>query len=438
MNVEPAADRRDGVRWRQALVVVVLAAMGLTALLAVVVPAGQPYDEPSHWATVRFYADEMRLPELGEPGVTYEAQMGPTFYVVAAGVVRATGGGQAGFTLVRVLGVLGVGAVVLLSHRLARLLVPDRRGVALVSAAVLGLNPTVVLFSASVQNDTAVLVAVLAGAVLAVPLLLDPPPLREGWWRWALAGLVLGVGVLAKFHAVTLLPALVVGAALVAAPVRRRALRGAAVAVGAALVACGWWFVRNLALYGDPTSVNAVPRTGVQFGRQPVAGIGDALGWVRSIVSTIWLPTEYHRNAYQAPLVLRALAVLLAGTVLVLVALALWRRPWRRTSTDRPPGSAGRYRRGAVGFAACWGALGTLVFVAFSAGVSTSLSPRALYVAAPPLVIGGVAAGAAVLPRRWAPVMASVVVGSAVVVLLWLAVRSAAIPPQVYWIDLQG
>ena len=41
--------------------------------------------------------------------------------------------------------------------------------------------------------------------------------------------------------------------------------------LGGTLAVCGWWFVRNVVLYGDPTAASAVARTGVSFDRYRLA-----------------------------------------------------------------------------------------------------------------------------------------------------------------------
>src|ERR1700733_12491363 len=89
-----------------------------------VVSPGLPYDEPSHWSTVLFYADHWSLPVLGHPGVTYEAQMGPVAYALDAGLVRllrAAGVSlETSFHLVRLLGALELALAVLVVGKLVR------------------------------------------------------------------------------------------------------------------------------------------------------------------------------------------------------------------------------------------------------------------------------------------------------------------------------
>src|SRR5580704_6713329 len=92
-----------------------------------VVSPGLPYDEPSHWSTVLFYADHWSLPVLGHPGVTYEAQMGPVAYVVDAIVVRSARtvglSVDTAFRLVRLLGVVELAGAVLLVAALTKRLI---------------------------------------------------------------------------------------------------------------------------------------------------------------------------------------------------------------------------------------------------------------------------------------------------------------------------
>jgi hypothetical protein len=82
------------------------------------------------------------------------------------------------------------------------------------------------------------------------------------------AGAVVGLAILAKLTAVALIPGVALVVLFRAFQVgegetkwRDRLLRGARMAAGAAgagLVVCGWWLVRNLIVYGDPTGTAAI------------------------------------------------------------------------------------------------------------------------------------------------------------------------------------
>src|SRR5205085_8650803 len=85
--------------------------------------------------------------------------------------------------------------------------------------------------------------------------------LRRGFTsrRAVLLGIVLGLGALMKITAIFLLPAAVfaVGAWGMRArvPVRKIGLL-IGLMLAAAALSGGWWYVRNLVLYGEPTAVN--------------------------------------------------------------------------------------------------------------------------------------------------------------------------------------
>ena len=98
----------DQTTWRRYLLGLALLTCLVGTIYAFVTPAGLPYDEPSHWATVQYYVDHGRMPVLGDAGVSYEAQMGPVAYVADAVIVRiadALGlGAETAFRLVRLFG----------------------------------------------------------------------------------------------------------------------------------------------------------------------------------------------------------------------------------------------------------------------------------------------------------------------------------------------
>jgi hypothetical protein len=75
MAAIPVARPSVFVRSFPFLLAVLSLALGIA--YAWIVRPGLPYDEPSDWSTVLYYADHRQMPVLGDPGVTYEAQMGP-------------------------------------------------------------------------------------------------------------------------------------------------------------------------------------------------------------------------------------------------------------------------------------------------------------------------------------------------------------------------
>jgi hypothetical protein len=71
------------------LPVAFLVILGLSAILGIafvaVVTPGIPYDEPSHWLNVLYYANHHWIPTIGDPSVSYEAQQ---YAIRIVGAVR--------------------------------------------------------------------------------------------------------------------------------------------------------------------------------------------------------------------------------------------------------------------------------------------------------------------------------------------------------------
>ncbi|WP_426323429.1 hypothetical protein [Microbacterium sp. E-13] len=301
---------------------VVAGALALTA--ALLVPAGLPYDEPAHWANVLSYAEHLRPPVLGEPGVTYQGQQTPLYYVVAAAAVRLFGETDAAFLAIRLLGVVGAVALTLLTGAILQRSVPDRPLVIVVGAAYIALNPMFAVIAGSVQNDTWTLVWAFALLWSALPLM-DTARTPSRPWAW---GLLLGaLGSAAILTKLSTAPA--VAAVLVLLLLRRRVVI-ALVAAGVLLVACGWWIVRNLLLYGDLTGQAGVERAGYEFGQ----GALGPLHLARSALTYLFLPTEYLRNSISAPWWIDGIVIVLGLAVAVgAVVLAV------RVRRDCAPGS---------------------------------------------------------------------------------------------------
>ena len=155
----------------------------------------------------------------------------------------------------------------------------DDAGVALATAFMVAFNAQFVYLSAAMNND--ILAALLGTFVLwlCVMFLQRETP----GWRWLLAlGLALGIAALAKVHllimgAVIALTLLLKVLPLLSGPRSERDLRSAAtqwlLGMGCVLLAgalvSGWWFWRNVQLYGDPLGMTALNEL---WGGRPAAG----------------------------------------------------------------------------------------------------------------------------------------------------------------------
>ncbi len=174
-----------------------------------------------------------------------------------------------------------------LTYRLARAAFPGNESVAVLAAALAAFNPMALFINASVNNDN--LLMALASAALLVSLRLLCPE-RHAGRRLALMaglGLLLGLAALTKVSGLVLWPiaglAMVLGEAATdhARPsteggpgpqtgrglgdwLRASFLRlvsaapGLLITFGVALAVSGWWFWRNLRLYGELFGLNTM------------------------------------------------------------------------------------------------------------------------------------------------------------------------------------
>ncbi len=273
-------------------------------------PIFEASDEIWHYPVVREIAENRRLP-VQDPNVqTAWAQEGsqpPLYYLIAAIITGWIDGGdydanaianpfpkigvpgandnvnldahppgqsvlQGGTALsvhsIRWLSLLMGAVTVYLTYRLACSVFPSRTHLPLLAAALVAFNPMVLFINASINNDNLVMLLTTLGLWLAV---IDMRSQEPGM-RWPMTiglGIVAGLAALAKVSGALLLPAIAIALIL---PLRRpgvesrpgdiadTALRAAPYAVIwkrlavffllAALIA-GWWYVRNLLLYGE-------------------------------------------------------------------------------------------------------------------------------------------------------------------------------------------
>src|SRR5262249_11415438 len=141
--------------------------------------------------------------------------------------------------------------------RITRLIVPDRRSLALVAMLFTAFNPMFLFISVSVNNDN--LITAVSTAALWIMLLILKDKLSV--WRATHLAVILALAGLSKLSGLTLYP-VAAGLLLILLFQRQITLRqallvGSGCAVAFAVIA-GWWYVRNLQLYGDLTGLTIV------------------------------------------------------------------------------------------------------------------------------------------------------------------------------------
>lgn len=266
---------------------VLLAALfGLYSLVAVgmnaVLPLGEAPDEPGHFDYIQHLARTGSLP-VGRPdvdeNVTVEAFQPPGYYALAALLTapwsrqdvtlyynpeftfeRPTRGylpgpahafpwrGAAlGWHLARLLSTV-LGAVTLwLSWRLAMMLM-DNEWAALGAVAFLACNPQFIYIHSVLSNDAAATAAAAFVMWTTLRMWHDPSPRT-----YALAGLAVALAAMAK--ATSFVGTIAPAAAGLMALHRMEKCRGRLLALAALglipAALAGWWFARNIVLYGD-------------------------------------------------------------------------------------------------------------------------------------------------------------------------------------------
>lgn len=150
---------------------------------------------------------------------------------------------------------LGIGTIILV-ERLGHDLFSQRVG--LLAAALTAFNPMFLFVSAAVNNDSLSILLGTWGLFLLVRLWQDVPNPRQNWDRYIGLGAVLGLGILTKVSLGALLA--LAGAALAWLAWRRRDPKllfvGGIMVAFVALAIPGWWLVRNMLIYHDPTGLN--------------------------------------------------------------------------------------------------------------------------------------------------------------------------------------
>lgn len=291
--------------------VLVVGFIVLAIAVSVKNPLFESSDEIRHYRYVRILATEGRLPVQGNEPVRSQSHHPPLYYALSAALSAcipsshdgdfeqptnpfwgyrsfATGvdnklqywhspaepfrDGYLAALVPRWVNVLIGAATVLATYALAYRVVgvgfredgqdviltaTDRAALALAAAAIVALNPQFIYLSAAINNDV---IAALTGT----GILLACVAVLEGGLtsRNVIAlGVVSGLGLLAKLQVGALGPAVLLALAIAAWQARERMpwslslLRGVAVVSSVATTVSGWWFLRNLRLYGEPTGL---------------------------------------------------------------------------------------------------------------------------------------------------------------------------------------
>jgi hypothetical protein len=163
--------------------------------------------------------------------------------------------------IVRFFSVLMSAAAIYLTYRVAHEVLPEQPALALGAAAIHAFTPMYIFVSASVNNDNLAVLLASLGLWMLVKMSNSKsqtakPKLQICWYLSL--GVVLGLAALTKSQTLALAP--ITALVVIVRAVRRRSWReflvgGFATALPLLLIA-GWWYLRNLRLYGDLSGVD--------------------------------------------------------------------------------------------------------------------------------------------------------------------------------------
>ena len=222
-----------------------------------------PPDEYAHLAYVKYLFAHRALPLFDDPTGNYEAHQPPLYYVsclpaYALGTALADSLGfddaeTSALLLIRVWSILIGGAVIWAVYLLGLQLFANDHRKALMAAGFAAFLPMHLVNLSGMTNDGLAELMVLLAIIAACKFAAQPSN------RAALImGICVGLAMLVKSNSVFLL---LVGVAATLLATRkcedeavRLRLSGRYVAVFLAttFVLCGWWWIRNQVLYGDP------------------------------------------------------------------------------------------------------------------------------------------------------------------------------------------
>jgi hypothetical protein len=225
--------------------------------VCVVPPSGAP-DQTAHLAYVQHIAEGNGLPVLGESPVLYEAYQPPLFYLLWAPLYRfgSVVGHDIAVSLMRVFCLLCGVAGIVFTGAIAHRVLPERPEWAFLACAYSALLPMHVFINSSINSDN---LGEMLCTVALLPLVALPQVQRLTWRSAVATGALIGLAVLSKVTALALGPALLIAVGWRAIPRGSWRADGqwALVAGGAAAAACGWWFARNVVVYGSLLGTDA-------------------------------------------------------------------------------------------------------------------------------------------------------------------------------------
>ena len=293
---------------RHLLLLIVVSFLGLGVLYGITTPILETPDEVWHYAYVRQLAVHHDLPVVdaeGKQPYRHEGLQPPLYYAIGSTLItwmsehdldqtpapnpyarigepRAQTndnrnaflhpsdeaslfqGANLAIHLLRLYSLVLGAATVILTYALAREILPERPIIALGAAAFVAFLPQFIFISAAISNDNLATLLTVGTLWQLVRIM------RRGLTktRSTLLGLLVGAALLTKLNTIALTPLVLIALAYVVIQKRdwSSAIQGGLIVAGMVALIAGWWYLRNLQLYGDLTTFS---RLAVLVGERP-------------------------------------------------------------------------------------------------------------------------------------------------------------------------
>jgi hypothetical protein len=370
--------------------------------------AGAPPDgisERANAAWVQRHLWQLSLESVQTPG--YYLAMVPAWWLA-----DRLAGPLAGVYTLRLINALIVATLAPMTVIVARALFPSRPAVAVLAAVLAILLPGFDLNGTRISNDT--LAAALGGLIVVLAVRWSAS--RWSWRRTALAGMVLGAGLLVKLTLLGLAPALAVSALWPDAPTSWRGRIGRAAVAGVIAVACLTpWFLVNLHDYGTAFR-------GARVARLSDAVPGQLNGPFVVLDVAVFVLTYWTGEPWGA-LPLAAILALLGGLIAIAAAVGI-------VKTVRTPAATASRTAFWTVVAAAAGMVGLALVLPASGSFEFVAAGRYAYPALPAIAVLGASGICAVLTKQPAQRVAGATYAALAVMMLSLASLGLPAPQQ--------
>lgn len=208
---------------------------------AYVYPYKRGIDQSGHVEYIEHFTHSARVPLAFEG---WEMFQPPFYYVLASLIYRASGSLKSAQYLTAVFGTLNV----VLAFLMLRLILPERRELHLLGLTLAAFMPMQVYMNPLITNE------VPSAAMISLSLYLGLRWLRRervGWLRFALLGLSLSLALLTKYTALFVLITLTL-VYLLRWIKDGKEFGGIILMLLIVIISAGWFYARNLVIFGDP------------------------------------------------------------------------------------------------------------------------------------------------------------------------------------------